>query len=147
MDKKRSILLIKKIAAFIIDICIFILLIFICYMALFLFYRISIIEKIIDILMFVFYFYLTPKLFGNTLGRKLLRINDKFTMRWHWAGNLQRKAEEQCWGFPNKHFKKDVILKVSVQNGCWNCPSCNDTNQEIYDVCGNCGQEVEKNNK
>jgi transposase-like protein len=42
------------------------------------------------------------------------------------------------------HLKKDEVLKVSVKDGRWKCPSCNDTNLEIKIDCGSCGQKVTK---
>ncbi|MDD5584220.1 MAG: hypothetical protein PHV55_04095 [Candidatus Omnitrophica bacterium] len=42
------------------------------------------------------------------------------------------------------HFKKDEVLKVDVKDGRWKCPSCNDTNLEIKNDCGSCGQKVRK---
>jgi len=42
------------------------------------------------------------------------------------------------------HLKKDNILEVKVNSGRWRCPSCNDTNLEIKDDCGSCGQRVKK---
>lgn len=52
--------------------------------------------------------------------------------------------------FPQNYFagnlKKNEILKVTPENGFWTCPSCNDKNWGIQDVCSNCGQEVEKSN-
>ncbi|MFA5271474.1 MAG: hypothetical protein WC412_03920 [Candidatus Omnitrophota bacterium] len=42
------------------------------------------------------------------------------------------------------HLKKNVILEVKVNSGRWRCPSCNDTNLEVKDDCGSCGQSVKK---
>lgn len=46
--------------------------------------------------------------------------------------------------FPQEHLSKPEILKVTPQKGYWLCPSCNENNREMQDICSNCGQEVEK---
>ena len=46
-----------------------------------------------------------------------------------------------------KVLNKDKILKVSVINGYWVCPTCSENNKELQDVCSNCGQEIEKEHK
>ena len=42
------------------------------------------------------------------------------------------------------HLKKDDILEAKINSGRWHCPSCNDTNLEVKDDCGSCGQRVRK---
>jgi uncharacterized membrane protein len=42
------------------------------------------------------------------------------------------------------HLKKNDILETKINSGRWRCPSCNDTNLEIKDDCGSCGQRVKK---
>lgn len=86
----------------------------------------------------ILYFWWVPKKIGNTFGRKILRIQDKFNLFWTWP--FLRRLDD----FPKKHLKKDAILKVIPENGRWTCPSCNEANLEAYDVCSECGQEVEK---
>jgi len=39
---------------------------------------------------------------------------------------------------------KGKIIKVSVMNGYWACPTCNENNKELQDRCSSCGQEIEK---
>ena len=42
------------------------------------------------------------------------------------------------------HLKKSDVLRVAVENGYWECPSCFERNKQSYDFCWKCGQEVEK---
>ncbi|MDD5195044.1 MAG: hypothetical protein PHQ96_05150 [Candidatus Omnitrophica bacterium] len=41
-------------------------------------------------------------------------------------------------------LRKETALRATVKDGRWLCPSCNDTNLEIKDDCGSCGQKVTK---
>lgn len=83
------------------------------------------------------YFWLIPKKVGNTFGRRILNIHEKYSF----LEILRRLLS------PTKHttIKVDRVLRVVVMNGMWVCPSCKEKNLEIYDVCGNCEQEIIKN--
>jgi hypothetical protein len=56
------------------------------------------------------------------------------------SGNPFRKEKSTS----KSHLKKTETLKVNVKNGRWWCPSCGDSNLEIKNDCGSCGQKVEK---
>lgn len=95
------------------------------------------IEILLEYVLLFLYFYLSPRLFGNTPARKLFKIKDKFDINW---SPLMKKLEN----FPESHLKKDEVLKVTVKDGRWTCPSCNYSHQETCDLCDNCGQEISK---
>lgn len=151
MNRKRLIVAwVKNIVAFVIDLFIAVLFTFAIEIVLVILlmpfiakgYLVKI-ERVLDVPILLLYFYLYPRLFGNTLGRKILRIQDKFNIFWSPLNRLDRKYNK----FPAKHLKKEEILKVSVRDGHWICPSCSELSIAIYDVCSNCGQEVEKQNE
>jgi len=43
-----------------------------------------------------------------------------------------------------QRLRKNEVLKVTVKDGLWTCPSCSDVNRELQDACWKCGQEVDK---
>lgn len=43
-----------------------------------------------------------------------------------------------------QRLRKSEVIKVSVKNGLWTCPSCSEINREFHDACRKCGQEVDK---
>ncbi len=144
MKKKQLIIsFAKKIVAFILDIIIafplIIILEFILAIMISLFIEkkyITVIERLLDILLLIIYFYFIPKFFGNTFGRKILRVKDRFNLFWSPLHKLDK--------LPSEHLRKNEILKVIVQEGKWICPSCNNPSLEIYDTCDICGQEIDK---
>jgi len=99
----------------------------------------SLTDLVVRILLLLVYFFFLPKQIGNSIGRKILRIEDRFDLFWTWP--FFRSKEKDC---PRKDLRKDGILKVAPANGKWICPSCKESSLESYDVCSNCGQEVSK---
>ena len=133
---------ILKIAAFVIDIIIVLILEF---LIVFIFWMFGVSKSIIvgieilsKIPILIAYFYFTPKKFGNTFGRKILKIEDKFDLFWTWSFLRNRDK------FPASNLKQAEILKVIAIDGYWTCPSCKERNKELQDVCSNCGQEIER---
>ncbi len=98
---------------------------------------IEIMDFIFKALIVLLYFWWIPKKIGNTFGRKLLKIKDKFNIFWTWPFLREKDS-------PQKHLRKIGTLKVISKDGYWICPSCNEKNKEIQDVCSNCGQEIEQ---
>ena len=143
---------IKKIIAFVLDFIILWFIIGVFEIFIFLFLSpiiigfktyITIMEKALDLFIIFSYFYILPNIFGNTPARKLLKIKDKFNLFWSPLNRLDKEYDR----FPAKHLKKEKILPVSVKDDRWICPSCSEPSKAIYDVCSNCGQEIEKHNE
>jgi len=68
---------------------------------------------------------------------RIKKIKEFFEQFQNMLEDIKKKEEV-------KYSKKDKILKVSITDGRWICPSCGEPSLEVYDVCSNCGQEVEK---
>jgi hypothetical protein len=87
-------------------------------------------------------------LIGNTFGRKIFKIKDRYTaLVVSPIIHLINKLDERKKVFPAQHLKKDEVIKVAIKDEKWFCPSCNESNKGLQDVCSNCGQEVEKKNE
>jgi hypothetical protein len=115
----------KKILAFILDIIIayplilileFVILLFIFPFVAKEYHRL--IQQVLSILLFIAYFFLLPNLTGNTFGRKILRIKDRYTALVispliHVLNKLTESREK----FPQGYLKKNEILNVEVKDG------------------------------
>jgi len=134
---KRS----RKAVALVIDVIIAVVLNFIFVIAIFYLFgkqTAAIVEGPFGLLYIFIYFRLVPQMAGNTIGRKLLGIEDRFNL--FWSPWIKESDDE----FPQKALSVGKELKVIVRDGKWICPSCNEPSLEIYNACGNCGQEIEK---
>ena len=101
------------------------------------------IGKFMLIVALALYLSLTNKLLGNTLGRKILGVKEKYSMKYSICSHVIRSKTEEV-SFPDERLKKNSILEVEPKDGFWDCPSCGARSLEIYDVCKKCGQEVSK---
>jgi hypothetical protein len=108
----------------------------------------DLVKGILDISLFIIYFFYLPTLIGNTFGRKIFKIKDRYTaLVVSPVIHLINKLNERKEVFPAGHLKKDGVFNVEVKHGQWICPSCNENNKALHDVCSNCGQEIEKYNE
>lgn len=132
----------RRILAFIIDIAIIIVLLFIVDLVLFLFLPKETLVKfalVLDLIIMGGYLILVRACFKNTIGGKILSVDN--TPQFGLFSRGDRDLEDR---FPEEHLKKSETREVVIKNGCWDCPSCGTRSLEIYDVCKRCGQEIAK---
>jgi len=139
----------KKLCAYIIDIVLMIIFVLLLTMLitailyLFLGDTVFKLERPIEIILLIVYFFGIPKLIGGTFGYKIMRIKVPYSYL-SYISPFSGWSQKQKYKFPKQDLKKDEIIKIVVEDGRWICPSCNEPSNEVYDVCSNCGQEIEK---
>jgi len=125
----------KKVLAFILDV--------ILYLIFHIIFAISfawlIIYSVRWSIIFFLYWDLIPYRIGNTLGRKILKVEDVY--RGFFLYQFKKYLADRK---KMKLFRETNILKVEVKDNRWICPSCNEPNAEIYDTCTYCSQKINK---
>jgi len=141
VNEKKAVKRSKKKSAFLIDIVFATIFGLVFELILFVLFGINFASVggfIIDLAWVYIYFKGIPKYLGNTPGRLLFGIKDRYYLFW---SPWKKKSTDE---FPQKELSVAKELKVIVHDGKWTCPSCNEPNLEFHDSCDNCGQEMEK---
>ncbi|MBU4446859.1 hypothetical protein KJ656_17545, partial [bacterium] len=91
----------------------------------------------------LFVFFHSSDLSSNFIGTLEIILTIIVGLIWCKEYKKINKRSPFLENFPQGFLKKNEIQKVSPKDEFWICPSCNEKNKEIQDVCSNCGQEIE----